>query len=299
MNTHCFPSWIRAILWMLVCGLPALFGCEETLDSSIYDSRYEQPQNDLDRWLLSNYVNPYNIEVKYRWQDIESDIGYNITPVEYDKAFHLAKILKHAWLEAYDEASGGIDFCRANAPRVLFLVGSPEFEPSGGLKLGTAENGMKITFIMVNLVDSMAKYPSELNTYYLHTMHHEFTHILNQKKNYDPGFAKISEGNYIQGDWTHVSESEALQGGFITSYACSEPREDFAEMLSCFLTYSDADWQYLMAYAGSEAAAVIDLKLSYVRTYMKDVWNIDIDELQTIVRRRTSEIELLNMDFNP
>jgi substrate import-associated zinc metallohydrolase lipoprotein len=297
MKTHRLPLGIKGLLYGLSGCLLMLASCDEVLDSSIYDDSYELPQNELDRWLQQNYVSAYNIDVKYRWQDIESDIGYNITPVEYDKAFHFVKILKHVWLEAYDEASGGVDFCRANAPRVLFLVGSPEFAVGGGLKLGTAENGMKVTFIMVNLIDSIAKYPDDLNTYYLQTMHHEFTHILNQKKNYDPAFATLSEGKYIQGDWTHVTQGEALLGGFISAYASSEPREDFAEMLSCFLTYSDAYWQYLMLYAGSDAAAIITEKLSYVRSYMKNVWNIDLEELQAIVRRRTSEIGLLKMEF--
>ena len=36
-----------------------------------------------------------------------------------------------------------------------------------------------------------------LNEYYFKTMHHEFAHILHQKRNYDPSFDRITEGKML------------------------------------------------------------------------------------------------------
>ena len=45
-----------------------------------------------------------------------------------------------------------------------------------------------------------------MTTYYFHTMHHEFTHILNQKKPYSTDFALITKSGYVSGDWFNQSE---------------------------------------------------------------------------------------------
>lgn len=42
--------------------------------SVIKDSR--TPQNDLDKWLDKNFVEPYNIEMRYRWEDNETSMDY-------------------------------------------------------------------------------------------------------------------------------------------------------------------------------------------------------------------------------
>ena len=48
---------------------------EDSVDegmSVIKDS--QTPQNALDRWLYQNYVLPYNIELRYRWEDNETSM---------------------------------------------------------------------------------------------------------------------------------------------------------------------------------------------------------------------------------
>jgi substrate import-associated zinc metallohydrolase lipoprotein len=159
--------------------------------------------------------------------------------------------------------------------------------------LGTAEGGMKVTLYMVNSLRLEADF---LNYFYFRTMHHEFTHILNQQKNYDVDFEKISEGNYIQGNWSQISDDYAASFGFVSPYACSEPREDFAEVLSTYVTNTQKDWDALLEYAGASGAAIITQKLEMVKNYMKNSWKIDLTELRDVVQRRSGEIELLNLD---
>lgn len=43
-------------------------------------------KTEFDKWLEANFVNPYNIAFKYRYEDIESDLDYYVVPAEYNKA---------------------------------------------------------------------------------------------------------------------------------------------------------------------------------------------------------------------
>jgi substrate import-associated zinc metallohydrolase lipoprotein len=283
---------ITCLLALLACLLPCSCG-EEPGGESLFDDAAPL-RNDFDRWLLSSYVYAYNVDVKYRLEDIESQMQYNLAPAEMGKAIRTAKLVKHAWFEAYDEV-GGVDFTRSCAPRVILLVGSAAYSGNGSEVLGTAEGGMKVTLYSVNAVDSLLDKPDRLNYYYFQTMHHEFTHILNQKRSYDADFELISEGSYVQGDWTQLSLEMATAAGFVTTYAASEPREDFAEVMATYITYSDADWKQLLRFAGSAAAEVINRKLDMVKSYMLNAWSIDLEELRRVVQRRTAEIPELDL----
>lgn len=124
--------------------------------------------------------------------------------------------------------------------------------------MGTAEGGYKITLYNVNnlgVADGGYGVPLDdydaLNKWYFTTLHHEFQHILNQKKPYDPTFDLISEGDYVSGDWyQYNTNTQALPKGFIRNYAMVEPREDYAELYSQYLTNNDALWASKMEYAG-------------------------------------------------
>ena len=81
-----------------------------------------------------------------------------------------------------------------------------------------------------------------MTQYYFHTLHHEFTHILNQKIPYDRSYDLITESGYVSGNWYMNSDKAAHQAGFVTPYAMAEPVEDFAEMLSKYVTVSESEW---------------------------------------------------------
>ncbi len=149
-------------------------------------------RNAFDYWLLDNYTYPYNIDFMYRMKDIESDHKYNLVPADYDKAVALSKIIKHVWMDAYVELAG-MDFLRVYVPKTFHLIGSPAYESSGNMVLGTAEGGKKITLYNVNDLNIKKINIEKLNEYYFETMHHEFAHILHQKRNFDPSFNRISE----------------------------------------------------------------------------------------------------------
>lgn len=253
-------------------------------------------RDNLALWLQKNFTAPYNVDVKYKMEDIYSDMSYNLIPADSAKSAKLMILAKYLWFDAYSEAMGPT-FVKENVPRVIHLIGSAAYNSGEGtMVLGTAEGGYVITLYMVNdLDDRMLHNYATMNEYYFHTMHHEFTHILNQKKNYSASYQLITEDGYVSGDWYRISKHDAHTAGFVTPYAMSEPGEDFAEMMSVYVTDSPEQWDAIIKDAGAKGGELINKKLTMVRSYMKDSWGLDIDKMRDIVQRRASEISALDL----
>jgi substrate import-associated zinc metallohydrolase lipoprotein len=273
----------------MAASLFAFSSCgEDDLDpESIFQTETAQAkQNKFDAWLLKNFTNPYNIRLIYRLEDMEADFDYTVAPADFELSQTLAKIVKYAWLEAYDEVAG-IDFTRTYVPKIIHLIGSAQYQNNGTMILGTAEGGLKVT---LNLVNSLEIDRDFLNTYYFRTMHHEFTHILNQTKNYDTDYEKISEGNYVSGDWYLTKDAEARKLGFIRNYSMSAPGEDYADMVSMYVCHTPEEWEEFMTEAGTSGAAILNQKLAMIKTYFTEEWEIDLDELRDVVNSRMDDI---------
>lgn len=287
---------IYAILLAFVASF-ALMSCSDDDPSSESIFPTTSPKRDaFDKWLLENYTFPYNVEMKYKMEDIESDMKYHLVPADSAKTAKLSIIMKYLWFDAYNEVVGP-DFIKENMPRTIHFIGSPAYNSEGTMVLGTAEGGLKITLYMVNsLDDKTLKNYDTMNKYYFHTLHHEFTHILNQKIPYDQSFKLITESGYVSGDWYTISDKTAHQAGFITPYAMVEPLEDFAEMLSGYVTKSQSEWNAILADAGTTGAASISAKLDIVRNYMQESWNVDIDQLRAAVLRRASTLSAVDLE---
>ena len=287
---------IYAILLAFVASF-ALMSCSDDDPSSESIFPTTSPKRDaFDKWLLENYTFPYNVEMKYKMEDIESDMKYHLVPADSAKTAKLSIIMKYLWFDAYNEV-GGPDFIKENMPRTIHFIGSPAYNSEGTMVLGTAEGGLKITLYMVNsLDDETLKDYDTMNEYYFHTLHHEFTHILNQKIPYDQSYKLITESGYVSGDWYLISDKTAHQAGFITPYAMVEPLEDFAEMLSGYVTKSQSEWNAILADAGTTGAASISAKLDIVRNYMQESWNVDIDQLRAAVLRRANTLSAVDLE---
>lgn len=287
---------IYAILLAFVASF-ALMSCSDDDPSSESIFPTTSPKRDaFDKWLLENYTFPYNVEMKYKMEDIESDMKYHLVPADSAKTAKLSIIMKYLWFDAYNEVVGP-DFIKENMPRTIHFIGSPAYNSEGTMVLGTAEGGLKITLYMVNsLDDETLKDYDTMNKYYFHTLHHEFTHILNQKIPYDQSYKLITESGYVSGDWYLIPDKTAHQAGFITPYAMVEPLEDFAEMLSSYVTMSQSEWNAILADAGTTGAASISAKLDIVRNYMQESWNVDIEQLRAAVLRRASTLSAVDLE---
>lgn len=265
---------------------------EDELDKESIITLDKVDKNPFDEWLEANFVNTYNIEVKYRFEDIESDHNYYVIPAEYNQAIKLAHIVKYACLEAFDEAAG-IAFTRANFPKLIYMVGNWEYRNNNTMVLGTAEGGKKIFLAGVNHVNEYTNNREDLNHYYLKTIFHEFTHILNQTKDYSPDYKLITPTTYIAGEWssdTNNKDTVYLPNGYISGYARHSAGEDFAEMFSIYVTNDQATWDGFLETAGKEGAGWINAKLDLVKSYMRDSWGINMDELREIVLRRENDV---------
>lgn len=277
---------------LVCCGLVVMVtSCSEEELSSQSVIKVDQVEyTPFDYWLERNYVAPYNIAFKYRYEDNESDMNYYTVPARYESAVILAHIVKYVCLEAYDEV-GGIEFTRSYFPKLIFTIGEWEYENNGTFILGTAEGGRKIFLAGANYVEQYLKSADELNHYYLKTIHHEFTHIMNQTKNYSADFQLITGTGYVADKWSTEGYSGGyLSRGFITSYAQHSPDEDFAEMLSTYVCNSEERWNTWMQQAGTDGARAIATKLDIVKDYMLTSFNINIDKLRSAIQRRQRDL---------
>ena len=279
---------------------------KDTLSENSVIRVSETKQNDFDKWLEANFLLPYNIDFKYRFEMNESDMNYFTIPADYDYSIVMAHLVKYLCVETYDEVAG-IAFTRRYFPKMFFLTGEWEYRNNGTIILGTAEGGKKIFLAGVNLLGEAlekgygdyAGNPTEsLNHYFIKTIHHEFTHILNQNVDYPVDFSMITGTSYVADSWSDAPyNKEFLQNGFITDYAQHSDGEDFAEMLSEYITHSQAWWEEQIGKAG-EKGYLIDAKLDIVRNYMQDNFNIDIEVLRATVLRRQADVFAGRVDLH-
>ena len=252
-------------------------------------------RNTFERWLLKNYTNPYNIDFQYKLKDGETDLTYNLVPADSAKTAKLAMITKFLWFDAYTEVVGP-DFLKESAPRIIVAVGSSAYTRQRTEVVGSAEGGYKVTLNKINaLTDELLHDYSAMTEYYFHTMHHEFTHILNQRKPYNPAFDLVTQSGYVSGNWLNVSTRDAHRAGFVSPYAMMNGAEDFAEMLSFYVTYTPQAWQAILDEAGTRGANLINQKLTLIKDYTQSSWGLDLDQLRDVVIRRGGQVATLDL----
>ena len=257
---------------------------ESVIKTTSYDN------NEFDDWLDVNFVAPYNIRFKYRYEMNESDYNYFTVPAQYEYSIIMAHLVKYLCIESYDEVAG-ITFTRKYFPKMFFLIGDFEYRNNGTIILGTAEGGKKILLAGVNYVNYCLARPDLLNIYYIKMIHHEFTHILNQTVDFSTDFGQITGSGYVADSWSvEPYVSNYLANGFITDYAQHSDTEDFAEMMSSYITHDEAWWQEQLAAAGNPGAGYISSKLDIVKSYMMENFNIDLDELREVISRRQDDV---------
>lgn len=198
----------------------------------------------FDTWLNQNFRDVYNLDFKYKMADVEADKNYNLVPAEFSKARDLALLVKYTWYDAYKAVCGDI-LLKQNGPRMLHLIGSSAHNAQEGTEvLGLAEGGIKISLFKVNSMDLNDSY--RMNEYYFRTMHHELTHILHQTRSYPTEFNLLSNGHYDASNWGKRNGGLVTSLGFITNYASSEFREDFAETVANYITRTPEQYDFLL-----------------------------------------------------
>ena len=242
----------------------------------------------IDDWILSNLTVPYNVAVKYKWDQSEMEFNKIIVPPDEDKILPVLSAVKQVWIDNYVAETNEL-FMKKYCPKFFVLAGSASWNMDGTITLGQAEGGRKILLYQLNdfRVKGMDGYePADSFTVkqMFHTIEHEFAHILHQNVMYPQEFKQVSVGNYTS-NWNNVSDEAANELGFISAYAMSFPDEDFVEMASMMLV-EGRNWFNAMVngLADEEAQTKLRQKEAIVVNYFKDVWNINFYSLQTRTR---------------
>ena len=252
----------------------------------------------FDLWLTNNFNKPYNIDFKYRYEDIEGDFDYYLVPARYEDAVTMAHLVKYLCVETYNEVAG-TDFTCRYFPKMFYTVGEWEYKNNGTFILGTAEGGRKIFLAGLNYLPDCLGDADALNYYYFKTIHNEFTHILNQTKTMPVAFQTVTYDGYVGDMWSEPPyNSDYLNNGFISAYSQHSYGEDFAEMLSIYITNPASYWNETLAKASTDAQAALNQKLDIVRDYMKSNFNIDIDELRDVLQRRQADVVAGKVDLS-
>jgi substrate import-associated zinc metallohydrolase lipoprotein len=259
----------------------------------------------IDKWIVDNLTTPYNIGVKYKWDqgELQDDFNKVLVPPKEEKVIPIMDAIKLAWINPYI-TEAGLMFFKNISPKFFILVGSPAYI-NGAIKLGTAEGGRKVTLYDVNnfRIKGIPGYvlsDTDNVKRVFATIHHEFAHILDQNIKVPVEFSQSSASGYTS-DWLNVSPEDARNEGFISPYGNSKKEEDWAEMVSLMIVEGKA-WfdQYVdgINYTGTTpngttadvAKARLRQKEAAVVSYFKQTWNIDFYSLQARSRAAISSL---------
>lgn len=293
--------YIGLILTMTVFSF---FSCgEEPISGTVIPD--PKPMTELDLWIDTVFRQTYNIRVQYKWDEADTDHGKPIVPPKEELVQPFLKAVMKIWGQSYvDVAQDSVEFLREYSFRELKLIGSGSWN-NESVTLGLAEGGYKITLYTVNDFDLEKGVSRAALQEFFQTMHHEFGHILNQRKKYDPQFKNIS-GGYVA-SWTSFTDEDALKKGFVSAYSMSGEGEDFVEILAHYVCRTEDEWEALLSplsvpandpnfTAYAECRRMIDEKLQVVSSYMQDSYGVDVDELRDAILKNIDEVVNGNLD---
>lgn len=275
---------------MLIVALTAISCSDPYNDNPSEDASGEvggpKAQTPLDTWLYERFTVPFNIDVKYRLDASEVDLYKTLTPPDPEKVQDVMDVVRKVWIDPYTSLAGDA-FIKQYCPKQFVLVGSARYNFDGSITLGTAEGGRKVVLYVVNKFVKTDRFAVKEM---IHTIEHEFTHILNQKVAYPAELKDVTPGGYTA-SWSSVSLADARAQGFITNYAMVSPDEDIAEMVSMMLVEGQKGYEDILAcQTTAESYALIKRKEQIVVNYFKKAFNIDLYALQTAVQAAMQEI---------
>jgi hypothetical protein len=160
------------------------------------------------------------------------------------------------------------------------LYGSTSYDAQNIGYAGTASGGVRVNlFGLNNFSLSPGFVTSRLNV-----IHHEFTHILNQRYLMPPEFKLITNSSY-KATWTSTPLDTAHKNGYVSSYASQNPAEDFAEM-TCTLLVKGQPWfdNWVKTSTSTAGQAALRAKESSVVNYFSSSLNVDFRALQKKVQ---------------
>ena len=259
----------------------------------------------IDKWIYDTLTVPFNIGVKYKWDQSELNNYFDKTlvPPKEEQIIPVLGAIKKVWINTYVSEAGAL-FFKTISPKFLILVGSPIYV-RGAIVEGFAEGGRKVVLTNINnfRIKGMPGYTAadtDVVIRMFHVIHHEYSHILDQNVKVPVDFSASSANSYTS-DWLNIDDQEALNDGFITPYSESSKDEDWAEMVSLMLVQGRPWFDNLVNsidYTGTtangitaqQAKARLRQKEAVVVSYFKQAWNIDFYSLQAKTKVAIDEL---------
>jgi substrate import-associated zinc metallohydrolase lipoprotein len=233
-------------------------------------------RTELDDWLYHEFVVPYNMEIKYKWDPYELDLSKNYVPVKEEKVRELMTAVKKVWIESYAKAAGSPNIIKSLSPKRYVLIGSLEYDSNGTATLGNAEGENKIRLFDVNAFDITDE---AMVRRVMGTVEHEFVHTLTAVVKYPEEWQTICKDDY-DGNYRTMTDDPAVYAplGFVTRYAHSNPDEDIAETVKLIVLNGQAWFNDYVAFAGVVGGPRLRAKEAILVNYYKSNYNIDFYE---------------------
>lgn len=278
-------EWLIRLRFALIVLL--LVSCleEDKLDTPV--SVVDAPVTDLDKYIDENFVQEYGIAVRYRYDEKFVDPGQQVAPPKLEVIRPMLDLIDEYWIDVYADVEGGEAYFRRYVPGEIVFLGGLIYNGDGTVTLGTADAGARITFTDVNSIDVNDE---EWLLRQLHTVYHEFAHIVHQNDKLPTAFEEISASGYSSaGSWFNVSEEEALIRGFVSPYGTSSPNEDFAEIIAFYMAEADFFDEYITLEENCSTAGCEDRnagrklileKLNSIKEHYLKSTGIDLDDLR-------------------
>lgn len=233
----------------------------------------------LDAYIKTNFTDLLNIQVKYKWDPYETKYDKNLAPVDESKVIPVLDAVKKIWITPYTKIAG-IDFLRQFSPKQFVLIGSAEYNSDGTITLGEAEGGKRISLLVLN---SFEKTNRAEVIRMLHTIHHEFGHILHQNILYPREFKRLNPEWYTA-TWYNTTNAVANTQGLVTNYAKVGADDDWVETIAFLLVEGQTAFNAIVAANPGTPATILRTKESMVVDYFRTAYGLDFRALQAEVQ---------------
>lgn len=284
----------KYLLPLLMAGLMTA-SCYKEDDINVPQKEYIDSKDPIDIYIYDNFIKKYGVAVRYKYEDRLVDQTKRVTPASRDLVIPMLDFVTKMWTEPFLAVPNGKKFFEQHVPAEIVLIGSRMYNNDGTVTLGTADAGARITLTEVDFID-VTNQAWVLQQ--IHTMYHEFAHIVHQRYNLPATWNTISPRGYTStGSWYTLTDAEALDRGFVSPYATSTFNEDFAETVAFLLFDKDFYDKYINDEDtnGGECAPCIDRnagramlrkKYSAVLEHYKQYVGVDLLKVRDEVQKR-------------
>lgn len=279
-----------------------LYSCTEEEASKYSPAEKNESTDPVDIYLKEKFTKPYNSRVIWKWQGQLMGLGDYVTPPLRDVVIPASEMVFQYFVNPYNEVENGNKIIDKYFPAEWIYIGSPMYNSDGSITLGVAEGGVRITLTELDYFNASSRTFVERQ---MHTIHHEFTHILHQKDGIPKGYASVSP-RYFGSQSLYKDDDEALQAGFVTPYSGTNSDEDFAELVSTYVTTSEVKFEdkYLTkedcssltsaseiqtCIATNEGKDHIAKKVDLMKSFFDSKYGVDIDQLRDKVVKQLDE----------